>query len=76
MTAPALAVRRFGISALLGVGLGLLYGFLRPLRPRHTLLGDVLFLIGAFFAWLWQGFAVCDADLRLGYMAGLIIGTE
>ena len=44
MTDPALDARRFGIACLLGLALGLYYGFLRPLRPKHTVLSDFLFL--------------------------------
>ena len=56
MTAPALAAQRFGSACLLGVGLGIWYGFLRPLRPRRTALSDGLFLAGAAWAWLELGF--------------------
>lgn len=75
MTPPALALQRFGIACLLGVGLGLLYGFLRPLRPRHTLLSDLLFLAGTAWVWLYLALAVCAGDLRLGYSLGLPIGA-
>ena len=44
MTAPAEALSRLLCAVGLGGVLGLLYGLLRPLRPRH--LGDVFFLIG------------------------------
>ena len=44
MTPPALALQRFGAACLLGVGLGLWYDFLRPLRPRNTALSDLVFL--------------------------------
>ena len=44
MNRPEIAGLRFGISYLIGMGLGLYYGFLRPLRPRHTMLSDLLFL--------------------------------
>ena len=75
MTPPALALQRFGIACLLGVGLGVLYGFLRPLRPRHTVLSDVLFLLGAGWTWLYLALAVCGGDLRFGYCLGLPIGA-
>ena len=45
MTAPVLAARQLGISILLGLALGGYYAFLRPLRPRHTGLSDLLFLL-------------------------------
>ena len=74
MTAPAIAARRFLISCLLGAALGLYYGFLRPLRPRHTVLADGLFLLGGAGVWVYLGFGVCGGDLRLGYTLGLLAG--
>ena len=74
MISPVLTMQRFGAGCLLGAGLGVLYGFLRPLRPRHTVLSDVLFLLGVGWAWLYLAFAVCGGDLRPGYSAGLALG--
>lgn len=74
MMPPTLACWRFGIACLLGILLGLLYGFLRPLRPKYTLLGDTLFLLGVSWAWLYLALAVCGGDLRFGYSLGLPIG--
>lgn len=74
MTTPILAAQRFGIACLLGVILGLYYGFLRPLRPKYTALSDSLFVLGAGWVWLYLSFAVCRGDLRLGYTAGLFAG--
>lgn len=75
MTGPALDACRFLYACLLGLGLGLWYGFLRPLRPRHTVLSDVLFLPALGWAWLYLSFAVCRGDIRLGYCAGLAVGA-
>ena len=72
MTSPAVAAHRLWVSLLLGCALGIYYGFLRPLR--RTALRDALFLCGLFPAWLWQSFALCRGDLRLGYLAGLLGG--
>jgi hypothetical protein len=74
MITPALASRRFGIAWLLGMGLGLLYGFLRPLRPRRTVLSDLLFFPAVVWAWVYFSFGLCDGDLRLGYIAGMGLG--
>ena len=52
MTGPALDAQRFLIACLMGAALGIYYGFLRPLRPRHTALSDFLFLPAAFYGWL------------------------
>ena len=60
---------------LVGAGLGLWYAFLRPLRRRRTGFADVLFLLGAAWAWVYHSFAVCRGDLRLGYSAGLLLGA-
>ena len=53
MIPPALAARWFAAALALGAGLGLFYEFLRPLRPRFTGLGDLLFLSGAFPVWIF-----------------------
>lgn len=74
MNGPAQDGRRFLMACLLGLGLGLVYGFLRPLRQRCPVLADILFLPVMGYGWLYLGFAVCRGDLRLGYCAGLPIG--
>ena len=56
MISPALAAQRFLISLLAGAVLGVYYGFLRPLRPKHTVLSDLLFLPGAFYTLLYIAF--------------------
>ena len=75
MTGPALDGRRFLIACLIGLGLGLIYGFLRPLRRNRPVLSDLLFLPFLGYAWLYLGFAICRGDLRLGYCAGLFVGA-
>lgn len=75
MTDPVLDARRFGFACLLGLGLGLYYGFLRPLRPRHTGLSDLLFLPALFYSWLYLSFGICDGDIRLSYSMGLLVGA-
>lgn len=74
MTAPALAAHRFVCCCLLGAALGVYYEFLRPLRSRHTLAADALFLTGCVWVWLIMSFRVCRGDLRLGYSVGLLAG--
>ena len=59
MTAPALAAGRLAAACLMGLGLGLWYGFLRPLRPKFTLLSDLLFLLALFPSWVYLGFGIC-----------------
>ena len=75
MTGPALDGWRFLCACLIGLPLGLYYGFLRPLRPHHPFVSDLLFLPAMGYAWLYLGFAVCRGDLRLGYCAGLLLGA-
>lgn len=75
MTPPLLAAQRFLLSCLVGLAVGIWYDFLRPLRPKHTGLSDFVFLIGLYYAWLYQGFKICNADLRPGYTAGLFLGA-
>ena len=74
MITPEIALQRWLIAFVFGCGLGIYYGFLRPLRPRHTHLSDFLFLIGAFWAWLQVGFAVCKGDIRLSESVGMLCG--
>lgn len=74
MNGPALDGRRFLWACGIGLILGMYYGFLRPLRPKHTLLSDALFMPALFYAWLYLGFAICRGDLRLGYCLGLLAG--
>ena len=74
MNTPAVAAQRFGMACLLGVLLGVYYGFLRPLRPKLTALSDLLFVLGAGWVWLYLGFAVCRGDLRFGYTCGMFLG--
>ena len=57
---------------LLGGGLGLFYGFLRPFRPRW--LGDLAFVAALFWAWIYLGYGLCGGDLRMGYSLSLLVG--
>ena len=75
MTAPAVAALRFALACALGLGLGVVYSFLRPLRPRFTPLSDGLFVLSLLAAWVYLGFGICGGDLRLGYTAGLFVGV-
>ena len=52
MTTPQAEALRFLTACLLGAGLGVVYGFLRPLRPKWTTLADSAFLLAAVLAWL------------------------
>jgi hypothetical protein len=74
MIGPEQTAARFAGACLLGALLGILYGFLRPLRPKHTAAADLLFVCCAFWAWVYLGFAICRGDLRIGYTAGLFVG--
>ncbi len=75
MTGPALDGWRFLCACGIGLALGAVYGFLRPLRPRHNGLSDLLFLPAMGYAWLYLSFAICRGDIRLGYTAGLFLGA-
>ena len=74
MTAPLLAAQRFYYAFLTGIVLGFVYGFLRPLRPRHTVLSDLLFLAAVFYGWLFLYFRLCQADIRMAYHAAMLLG--
>lgn len=74
MIPPGVAAWRFAIACLYGTALGVIYSFLRPLRPGRTALADGLFSLALLFVWLQLGFRICRGDLRFGYTAGLLIG--
>ena len=57
---------------LLGGVLGIVYGFLRPLRWRW--LGDLFFIGALFYFWIYLGFGICGGDLRFAYTAALLLG--
>ena len=71
MTAPSVAAARFGWACLLGLGLGLCYDFLRPLRVRRNGPADLLFLLAALWVLVWYSFRICRGDIRLGPASGL-----
>ena len=75
MTAPVQAAARFLWGLAMGGGLGLLYGFLRPLRPRWTALTDFVTVAAALWAWIWLSFGICRGDIRLGATAALGLGA-
>lgn len=75
MTAPADAAQQLLAALALGAALGLIYGFLRPLRPRLTALADGVFVVCMAAAWIYLGFGICGGDLRLGYLAGMLLGA-
>ena len=71
---PAVAGHRLLCALALGGAAGLWYSILRPLG-RRTVLGDLLFLGGFFWAWLILGFCVGGGDLRLGDCTALALGA-
>lgn len=75
MNEPAVAAVRFGWGLVLGLGLGAVYGFLRPLRRRHSVLPDLIFVAAAFYGWLVLSFGICQGDIRLGTTAALPLGA-
>ena len=74
MTVPATALTFLGQSILAGAVLGLIYSFLRPMRPKHTAAADSLFLAAALWAFAWISFGVCGGDIRLGSLMGQLLG--
>ena len=59
-------------ALLLGGWAGILFGFLRPLRPRW--LGELLFLAGLFRGWCFLGFDLWGGDLRLACTGAYLLG--
>ena len=74
MNRPELAARQFALACLVGMGLGLIYGFLRPLRRKFEILGDLLFVAALFWGWLYWGFGICGGDYPGPALLGLGLG--
>lgn len=72
---PGVAFGRFLMGILCGGVVGLFYGFLRPLQKGRAILADLIFVLGAGWALLYYGFAICRGDLRLGYLAAVGVGA-
>ena len=70
MISPAEAAWRFLPALALGCGLGVLFGFLRPLR--HKLLPDLLFAAASLQCWVYWSFGVCQGDLRPAYTFAML----
>jgi YihY family inner membrane protein len=64
---------RFAACWLIGLGLGVFYCFLRPLRPKFTALADGIFVTGALVGWTYAAFYFCRGDLRMGYTFGFLL---
>ena len=75
MTRPAVAGEALAFAVLLGLGLGLFYTLLYPLRRWKTGLADGVFLLGLFFLWVYLSFGICGGDIRLFQMLGLLGGA-
>ena len=74
MTAPAVAAARFAGAAWVGVGLGAVYGVLRPLRRKRNWPADLLFMGAVCYGWLYVGFGICGGDLRPVWLAAMLLG--
>ena len=59
-------------ALLLGCCLGIVWGFLRPVRPRW--LSDLFFLGALWWVWVYLIFGLCGADPRLAYTLTLLGG--
>jgi len=72
---PSVAAGRFAGACLLGLALGVAYGFLRPFRRKHPQLADGIFMLFAGWCWLQLSFGICLGDIRFGYTMGLAVGA-
>lgn len=72
---PEVAAHRLACSLAMGMVLGLLFGFLRPLGRKHRTLADGIFLLAALWCWVYLMFAVCRGDIRFGYFLALVAGA-
>ena len=74
MTAPETALVRLAWAVGLGLGLGFVYGFLRPLRQKVCWPADLLFMVVVFQAWIYLSFGICRGDIRMGATAAMGLG--
>jgi hypothetical protein len=75
MSTPEIAFQRFLTGLALGCLLGVVYGFLRPVRRGKAILPDLVFAFFTGWGYLYYGFAVCRGDLRMAYFAAPILGA-
>ena len=59
-------------AVVLGAAVGAWNDFLKPVRPRW--LADTALSAGLFVAWVYLFFPICQGDLRLWILAGMIPG--
>lgn len=71
---PTEGALRLLLSALVGAILGLVYGFLRPLRPRLTGFADSVFSLAAVTAWVIISFPICRGDIRPVFFFAMVAG--
>ena len=75
MNPPSIAAYRLLCAILLGIALGVFYGFLRPLGRRHRQIADLLFVLALYPVWIFFAFGIAGGDLRFGYTLGLFGGV-
>lgn len=71
---PAVAAARFLSGFLMGVGMGAVYGFLRPLRNKRKNLADFLFLLVLLPGVVYFTFAICRGAPQLALLVAPISG--
>lgn len=74
MIAPGEALEELCWGWLLGVLLGLCWGFLRPLGKVGNALRDSLFLLAAGAGLCFLAFGICGGDLRLPCLGAAVLG--
>ena len=74
MTPPGVAAGRFAAALALGIGLGIVYAFLRPLGRRRWP-WDLCFTVCALWVWAELSFRICRGDIRMAELLGLAAGV-
>ena len=72
---PAAQFGQFVTGLALGCGVGIFYGFLRPIQRKMPHLTDLFFSLVVIWVYLFYGFGVCKGDLRLVYLAAGVAGA-
>ena len=65
---------QLGLGFCLGCGLGLVYGFLRPLRRHRHWPADLLFVVAALLCWVYFSFGICHGSIRVLPTAAIAAG--
>ena len=74
MNTVSISAGQFAAAWLAGFGLGAVYALLLPLPKKLQGLADGVFILAAGYAWLQVSFRICQGDIRVIHLVGLLLG--